>query len=281
MATPGSGTGPQQRRGRVTSRDSRPDVMLEGARPEPSVEYRTGNSVATRWAYSSSCQSNGRDSAAIWRTSRGSTSGSAPVRSSGEPLNSVAAWRAASMNSRSLRGSLRPGRDLHPARHVDAPRPHQPDRLADVVRREPARQHHAHTAGHALGQPPVEHPARTGIGRVDEDHVGGAVGRGPQRGIPRRERLDHEPHALPHPLHLRTRLHAVELRRVQAGTRHDVDDVRGPVVAEHADRDHLARGPASRCRERSRRSPAGGSARTRSRARRRRARRRAARRLRW
>ena len=67
---------------------------------------------------------------------------------------------------------------------------------------EPAGEQEAHAARRALGEPPVEHPARTGIGRVDEDHVGRAVRRGRERGIAGRERLDHELHPLADPLHL-------------------------------------------------------------------------------
>ena len=107
------------------------------------------------------------------------------------------------------------------------------------MRGEPPGEQHAHPARRAFGQAPVEDPARAGIGRVDEDHVGRGVGRRRERGIAGRERLDHEPHPFADPLHLGARLAPVELHGVQTDPRGDVDDVRGLVVAEHADRHHL------------------------------------------
>ena len=120
--------------------------------------------------------------------------------------SSRAAARAASMNRRSLRGSLRPGATSTP---LDTSTPHgRTSRIASptLCDVEPAGEQHAHAARRAFGEPPVEDTARTRIGRVDEDHVGRAVGRGRERGIAGRERLDHEPHALADPLHLAARL---------------------------------------------------------------------------
>ena len=56
---------------------------------------------------------------------------------------------------------LLPGSRLDAGRDVDAPRPHEPDRVADVLGREAAREQDAHAARRALGEPPVEDLART------------------------------------------------------------------------------------------------------------------------
>ena len=77
-------------------------------------------------------------------------------------------------------GSLTPGADSTPVAHVDAPRAHPVDGLGHVVGGEAAGQHQPQARRRALGERPVEHLARAGAGRVEQDDVG-AVGGGAWR----------------------------------------------------------------------------------------------------
>ena len=105
---------------------------------------------------------------------------------------------------------------LDTTRDVDTPGTHELDRVAHVVRREPAGEEEPDPAGRAFRESPIEDLTRTGIGRVDQDHIGRTVDRGGERRVAGRESLNDETNALPHPLHFGARFAAVQLHRVQA-----------------------------------------------------------------
>ena len=88
-----------------------------------------------------------------------------------------------------LDGILVAGRALDAGGHVDAPRLHPLDGLADVVGREASGEDEPAPERRALGQRPVEDLARARRVRVDHDGVGGVVadasrGRRRRRGRP-------------------------------------------------------------------------------------------------
>src|SRR2546421_10384516 len=68
------------------------------------------------------------------------------------------------------------GRGLDAGRDVDAPGPDAPDRLGDVVGREPTGEQQTNAVQRAADLAPVEHAARARVGRIEEDDVGGTLG---------------------------------------------------------------------------------------------------------
>src|SRR4029078_9499111 len=87
-------------------------------------------------------------------------------------------------------------------------------------------------------QPPVEDLSGARARRIDQHDIGRRVGSRAERGITGRENLDDEANALADPTHLRERLGARELYRMQPDAPGDLDDVFGSLVAEHAGRQH-------------------------------------------
>ena len=98
----------------------------------------------------------------------------------------AAASRAARRSARSLRGVLvaRARRGLDPGRHVDAPRPHPPDRRRPRCRRAARRRAAgARPAGTASASAQSNAMPEPGLVGVDQDDVDRAVGDRRQRGV--------------------------------------------------------------------------------------------------
>ena len=168
-----------------------------------------------------------------------------PSDSGVQPSSSaLPASLARATNSRTLRGVL-PARATPPSRwRVDAPGPDLADGLAHVVGVEPAGQQQPHPVRCALGQRPVEHLARPGVGESTRttSAAPGRAGAG-QPGVPGRQGLDDERHPLPH----EPRSSAVSPPWSWAPCRPALLTTSttrsGRLVAEHADGQDLLRQP--------------------------------------
>ena len=130
-------------------------------------------------------------------------------------------------------------RGLHPGRDVDAARAQVRHGLGHVVGAQAARDDEAMVVGHALGQPPVEHLARTRVRPVDEKEVRAEVLEARNGGITGREGLDDGADPGPYPLRLLGGLVPVQLRRTQTGQADGLDDTLRRLVTEHAHRQHV------------------------------------------
>ena len=214
-------------RGRRAAESGRQGLLVD--LPVPRAGSIAGDS-------SSSCQSTGVTSSD--RRRRRSR-----VAEVGRASSTAAAARAASMNRRSLPGSLRPGAASTP---LDTSTPHgrtSADRLADVLGREPAGEQDALAARRALGQPPVEDLARAGSGESTRMMSAGLFAAAASAGSPAANAWITNC--------TRSRIHCTS----DAGSRpcsctpcspaatDDLDDALRALVAEHADRVHLARQP--------------------------------------
>src|SRR5204862_6847167 len=82
---------------------------------------------------------------------------------------------------------LTSGLPLDAARDVDSPGPHETNRVADVLGRQAAGKQNSLPARRAFREPPIEHLAGPGIGRIHEDDVGRALSCGAKRRVARRE----------------------------------------------------------------------------------------------
>ena len=149
------------------------------------------------------------------------------------------------MNRRSLRGSLRPGRGLDAARHVDAPRPHE---RGSRRRRCRGVSPPASRMRTPPGAPSASRQSKTrpepGSGESTRMTSAGLLAARRERGIAGRERLDHELHPLADPPHLGRAARGRAAARRAARRAPTISTIRArALVAEHADGVHLARQP--------------------------------------